>query len=87
MGLRKSAAELCSRGYRPAFFMWNGFAVWQELFTALALVLVLEGILPFLSPRGFKESMRMVADMQEKSLRMLGFAAMLIGLLILYFAR
>ena len=67
--------------------MWNGFAVWQELFTAVALVFVLEGILPFLSPRGFKESMRMVADMQEKSLRMLGFVVMLIGLLILYFAR
>ena len=61
--------------------------MWQDLFTALALLFVLEGILPFLSPKGCKVSMRMMAEMQEKDLRAMGLAAMLLGLVILYFAR
>lgn len=61
--------------------------MWQEFLTALALVFVIEGILPFLNPNGFRNTMRVVADMDDRSLRWLGLAAMLFGLLMLYLVR
>ena len=51
--------------------------MWQDLWTALALMLVIEGILPFASPRGFREMMRMVGEMDDKALRNGGLFTML----------
>jgi uncharacterized protein YjeT (DUF2065 family) len=61
--------------------------VWQDFFSALALVLIIEGILPFLSPNSFKETMLRITQMPEKNLRTMGFAAMLAGVLLLYLVR
>ncbi|MDJ0739514.1 MAG: DUF2065 domain-containing protein [Gammaproteobacteria bacterium] len=61
--------------------------MWQDLFTALALMLVLEGILPFVSPRGFRDMLRMVGEMDDKALRYSGLSTMLAGLVLLYFVR
>ncbi len=60
---------------------------WSDLWTALGLVLIIEGILPFLSPEAFK---RYVASMQElpaSSIRRFGLVMMVIGLLTLIFVR
>ncbi len=61
--------------------------MWQELLTALALLLVIEGILPFASPRGFKDMLRLVGEMDEKALRNSGIVSMVVGLLLLYLVR
>jgi len=61
--------------------------MWQDLLTALALVLVIEGILPFLSPGNFRNMLRMVGEMDDKSLRNGGFFTMFAGLVLLYFVR
>jgi uncharacterized protein YjeT (DUF2065 family) len=61
--------------------------MWQDFFTALALVFVIEGILPFLNPNGFRNTMRTVSELDDKTLRRLGLAAMLSGLLMLYLVR
>jgi len=61
--------------------------MWQDFFTALALVFVIEGILPFLNPNGFRSTMRTVSELDDKTLRRLGLAAMLSGLLVLYLVR
>jgi len=61
--------------------------MWQDFLTALALVFVIEGILPFLNPNGFRNTMRMVAEMDDRTLRWLGLGAMLSGLLMLYLVR
>lgn len=55
--------------------------------TALALLLVIEGILPFLNPKGFRDSLRMVAAMKDRVLRRVGLIAMLAGLLLLSLVR
>ncbi len=58
--------------------------MWQELGKALCLMLVLEGIMPFLRPtrwRGMVARMAMVSDTQ---LRYMGLASMLIGAGLLY---
>ena len=61
--------------------------MWQDFLTALALVFVIEGILPFLNPNGFRNTMRTVSELDDKTLRWLGLAAMLSGLLMLYLVR
>ena len=61
--------------------------MWQDLLTALALMLVLEGILPFVSPGAFRKLLRMVGELDDKSLRYSGFFTMLAGLVLLYIVR
>lgn len=61
--------------------------MWQDFLTALALVFVIEGILPFLNPNGFKNTMRQVIGMDDRTLRWLGLGAMLCGLMMLYLVR
>ncbi len=58
-----------------------------ELLTALALMLVLEGILPFLSPDALRRVIRQMAAMNTRSLRLSGLFSMLTGLLLLYLVR
>ena len=61
--------------------------MWNDLFVALALVLVIEGILPFLNPAGMRELQRKMAEMDDKSLRIAGLSSMLVGLALLYLLR
>ena len=58
--------------------------MWHDLLLALALLLVLEGLLPFLSPAGFKQAMLMIGQMNEKQLRISGFVSMMAGVLLMY---
>jgi uncharacterized protein YjeT (DUF2065 family) len=60
---------------------------WSDLAAALALVLVLEGITPFLNPSGLRDSLRMVLEMDDKTLRLIGLFSMLSGLALLYMVR
>jgi uncharacterized protein YjeT (DUF2065 family) len=62
-------------------------AMWQDLWAALALMLVIEGILPFANPRGFRKMMQMVGEMDDKALRNGGLLTMLAGLVLLYLVR
>lgn len=59
----------------------------SELLAALGLVLVLEGILPFISPSSFRKTMFRVIQLQDRALRVVGLASMGLGLLVLYFLR
>jgi len=59
----------------------------NELLTALALLLVFEGIMPFLSPQGFKRTLVQVLQMPDRVLRMVGLGSMLVGLVLLYAVR
>lgn len=58
--------------------------MWQQLLIALALVLIIEGIMPFLSPRGMKQLMQTMSQMEDHSIRMTGFVSMVLGLILLY---
>jgi uncharacterized protein YjeT (DUF2065 family) len=60
---------------------------WTDLLAAVALVFVLEGMLPFLSPDTYKRMMRMVTEMDDRSLRVMGVVSMLIGLGLLAVVR
>lgn len=56
---------------------------WQDLVVALALLLVFEGIYPFLNPQGFRRTLAMVMQMDDRSLRTVGLACMIGGALLL----
>ncbi len=60
---------------------------WGDLWAALALVLVLEGLIPFISPRGYKNMVQQMAAMPERSLRSIGLVLMIAGLLLLVLIR
>lgn len=53
--------------------------------TALALVLVFEGLLPFAAPGRYRKMVDELARLSDNSLRIVGLAVMLAGLLLLYF--
>jgi uncharacterized protein len=59
----------------------------QLLLTALALMLVFEGILPFLAPGLWRETFRRLTELSDGHIRFIGLTSMLAGILILYFAR
>ena len=53
----------------------------------MALVLVLEGLIPFLSPRGYRDMVQQMAQMPEQMLRNVGLMLIIVGLLLLYLVR
>ena len=73
------------RGYRgqPLFAPMN----WNDLLSGLALYLVLEGVLPFLSPEGWRRSMSLIAALPGRQLRIFGLVSMVAGLALLLLVR
>jgi hypothetical protein len=59
----------------------------SDLFAALALFLVLEGMAPFLNPRGMKRALAYLLEVGDRELRIAGLSSMLVGLGILYLVR
>jgi uncharacterized protein len=57
------------------------------LLTALGLLLVIEGVLPFVNPRGFKRTLAVVCQAEDRVLRIAGLVSMMAGLVVLYLAR
>ncbi|NVJ62171.1 MAG: DUF2065 domain-containing protein [Gammaproteobacteria bacterium] len=52
----------------------------QDLLTALALVLVIEGILPFVKPAKWRAIVVLVAQQSDSAIRKIGLISMLLGL-------
>ena len=58
----------------------------SNLLAAVALMLVIEGILPFLAPAAWRETFRKMTEMSNGQLRSIGLFSMLGGMLLLYLA-
>ncbi|MEK7834955.1 MAG: DUF2065 domain-containing protein [Pseudomonadota bacterium] len=59
----------------------------KTLLTALALMLIIEGLLPFLAPGFWRETFRRLTEISDGQLRFIGLSSMLAGLLLLFFSR
>lgn len=59
----------------------------DSLLIALALLLVLEGLLPFLVPGVWRDAFRKLTELSDGQLRFMGLTSMLAGLLVLALAR
>jgi len=60
---------------------------WQDLLAALALVLVIEGMVPFLNPQSLRRLLETVSQLDDRTLRITGFISMLCGVVMLYIVR
>jgi uncharacterized protein len=54
---------------------------------ALALMLILEGVLPFLAPNLWRDTFRKITQMSDGQIRFVGLSSMIVGLLLLLWVR
>ena len=57
---------------------------WQVFPVAIALVFIIEGALPFLSPGRWRNMLAIASQMDERGIRYVGLGSMLFGVLLLY---
>ena len=61
--------------------------IWSDLLAALALVLVIEGMVPFLNPQSLRRMLETVSQLDDRTLRITGLVSMLCGVVMLYIVR
>jgi uncharacterized protein YjeT (DUF2065 family) len=59
----------------------------QYLLVAFCLMLIMEGMLPFLFPQKWRKLVVQLAQISDRHMRLLGLASMLLGLILLYLVR
>ena len=68
----------------------GGFDVdvqWTDLLAGLAILLVIEGLFPFLNPARARRSFEQLARLADGDLRIAGLISMAVGLALLFLAR
>ena len=60
---------------------------WTEVLTALALVFVIEGMLPFISPARYRRMVTEITQLSDNHIRNIGLVVMVAGLLLLFVVR
>ena len=61
--------------------------MWSVFLMAFALMLVLEGLLPFLAPTLWRDTFRRILQLSDGQIRFFGLASMLVGIVLLLLAR
>lgn len=59
--------------------------MWADLFRALALVCVIEGLMPFIAPERWRETVLRLAAVEPRQLRIFGAVMIGLGVLALQF--
>jgi uncharacterized protein len=59
----------------------------SDLLAALALFLVVEGIIPFLNPTGLKRTLEKLVTLGDREMRIAGLSSMIVGVVILFLVR
>lgn len=60
---------------------------WADLFAGFAIYLILEGLLPFASPQGWRRGLAAMARLNDAQLRGFGLAIVVAGLVLLFVVR
>ncbi len=58
--------------------------MWHDLGVAICLVLVIEGVMPFLYPQRWKEMVAALASVDDRTMRLMGLGSMVVGTALLY---
>ena len=61
--------------------------LWNDLLAAIALLLVIEGMVPFLNPQSLRRMLAMVSQLDDRTLRITGLASMIVGVVLLAIVR
>lgn len=59
----------------------------DKLLLAFALMLVLEGVVPFIAPSAWRETFRRLTQFSDGQIRFIGLTSMLVGLILLIIFR
>ncbi len=57
------------------------------ILTALGLMLIFEGLLPFIAPRAWRETFKRMIELKDGQLRFVGLLSVVGGLLFMFFGR
>jgi uncharacterized protein YjeT (DUF2065 family) len=57
--------------------------MWHELVVAFCLMLVIEGIIPFISPGRWRKMLLVLDQIDDNTMRMIGLGSMLTGTVLL----
>ena len=60
---------------------------WTEILTAVALVLIIEGMVPFIGPRTYRQIVAQMAQLSDNHLRTVGLVIMVTGVALLFMVR
>lgn len=60
---------------------------WITFLDAIALVFIIEGIMPFIKPEAFRKYLETMQKQSDSFIRIMGFVSMLFGLVVLYLVR
>jgi len=61
--------------------------VWSDLLAAIALLLVIEGMVPFMNPQSLRKMLETVSQLDDRTLRIVGLISMMIGVVLLAIVR
>ena len=61
--------------------------IWSDLLAALALLLVIEGMVPFINPGSLRQMLETVSRLDDRTLRIIGLVSMIIGVVLLTIVR
>ena len=61
--------------------------IWSDLLAAIALLLVIEGMVPFLNPQSLRKMLETVSRLDDRTLRIIGLVSMMIGVILLTIVR
>ena len=60
---------------------------WKDLWAACALYLVIEGLMPFVNPAALKRTLLQLAQLDDRTVRVVGLASMIAGAVLLFVVR
>jgi uncharacterized protein YjeT (DUF2065 family) len=61
--------------------------MWQDILTAFALYLIIEGMIPFVGPDFFRRTVARLSELHDNHLRATGLTIMAMGILLLFVVR
>ena len=61
--------------------------LWHDLLSAIALLRVIEGMVPFLNPKSLRQMLENVSQLDDRTLRIVGLVSMIIGVVLLTIVR
>lgn len=61
--------------------------MWEYVLSALGLMLIFEGVMPFLFPSRWRQTLANLARLQDGQMRFMGLTLMLSGLLLIYWMK
>jgi len=59
----------------------------DTLWVAFGLMLIIEGIFPFMSPQGWRDRMAQILSLHDGQIRFFGLVCVLVGLLMLWWVQ